>query len=475
MILKNSTLFLKNSFNRNKPIVILVSIFILIQIPYLFRGLSGSHKWRQADTASVARNYFQESPNFFKPRIDVRKDKSGITGMEFPIYNYTTSIIYRVFNKEWFGWGQILSLLFGIGCLIQLFKIIKQLNINLDHKFTLAFALFMSDLFFRYSTRFMPETTALFMGLSGNFFFFKWLTTKKTKDWFLSWLFLSISILIRPYMTGLCLPVLVYVINKIIKKNIDFWAIILGIFILIPFYMWYFIYCPYLNDTFGLRYFFMGISIKEGILSYLSLDLWLGMIKKLFEDVVGWLLLPFFIYGIVLVLKGIKKFSIIHISYIFGVPLIVFLGLPIVIGKHYIVHSYYLFAAIPAASIFVAIALNNILKKWRKSWIFLILIFLTFFATHFYTYRKNKDLKELEKIIPRINGESTIKDLFVVENNGQPIYLYFINRKGWSIDKYSIHDSEKLKYYYNKGAKFALRKKKNQEREFELIKLKEDL
>lgn len=43
------------------------------------------HNWRESDTYAVAYNFYHESPNFFRPRIDWTQGRSGVMGMEAPI------------------------------------------------------------------------------------------------------------------------------------------------------------------------------------------------------------------------------------------------------------------------------------------------------------------------------------------------------------------------------------------------------
>jgi len=54
----------------------------------VWRPIDGSINppWREADIASIARNYYREDMNLFSPRIDWRGDGPGYVEMEFPIY-----------------------------------------------------------------------------------------------------------------------------------------------------------------------------------------------------------------------------------------------------------------------------------------------------------------------------------------------------------------------------------------------------
>ena len=54
------------------------------------------NSWREADYAQVARNFWREDPNIFRPRIDWRRDGPGLVEMEFPLIPWVAGMLYRV-------------------------------------------------------------------------------------------------------------------------------------------------------------------------------------------------------------------------------------------------------------------------------------------------------------------------------------------------------------------------------------------
>jgi hypothetical protein len=83
-----------------------VLVLLLVQtglhVKYLDLPPAGFHQWRQTLTLSVARNFDEEEMNIFQPRVDSRGEHSGITGMEFPILNYSLAIAYRILGNSFF-------------------------------------------------------------------------------------------------------------------------------------------------------------------------------------------------------------------------------------------------------------------------------------------------------------------------------------------------------------------------------------
>ncbi len=56
------------------------------------------HSWAQCMRASIAKNYAEESMNFFLPRLHNTLGGEGITGLEFPFINYSVAILYKLFG-----------------------------------------------------------------------------------------------------------------------------------------------------------------------------------------------------------------------------------------------------------------------------------------------------------------------------------------------------------------------------------------
>lgn len=149
------------------------------------------HSWAQCMRASIAKNYSEESMNFFLPRLHNVLDGQGITGLEFPFVNYTVAILYKLFgfNDAYYRGFVCFSLFFGLFFFFLLsYSFFKNILISL-----LAIGLcFFSPVLIYYSTNFMPDVTSLGLVLTSWFLFFKYLNTKKTK--YVYWLFFALTL-----------------------------------------------------------------------------------------------------------------------------------------------------------------------------------------------------------------------------------------------------------------------------------------
>src|ERR1017187_10683118 len=63
-----------------------------------------AHSWRQCTGLMVSRNFYEIDANIFYPRVDMAGEKTGITGTEFPLFNYLIYLVAKVFGlADWYG------------------------------------------------------------------------------------------------------------------------------------------------------------------------------------------------------------------------------------------------------------------------------------------------------------------------------------------------------------------------------------
>ena len=107
------------------------SIWPLVFIGLLFRLINinspvlGVHSWRQADTASIARNFLSNNLIFWLPQVNWSGSTNGLVECEFPLYQYLVAHLYKLFGvNEIYARG--LSVIFGCLSIIFLFRLIKR-------------------------------------------------------------------------------------------------------------------------------------------------------------------------------------------------------------------------------------------------------------------------------------------------------------------------------------------------------------
>jgi 4-amino-4-deoxy-L-arabinose transferase-like glycosyltransferase len=82
--------------------------------------------WRECDEAGIARNYYREGMNILYPRVDWRGDTPGYAEMEFPLFPWTTAVLYKLFGYHEYL-GRVVSLVFSLLTLGVFFLLARYL------------------------------------------------------------------------------------------------------------------------------------------------------------------------------------------------------------------------------------------------------------------------------------------------------------------------------------------------------------
>lgn len=493
------------SLNKKIGILFLI-LYTLFHIPFVIQPtINHYYSIMQSDRASVCRNYYLESNNFFEPRVDVRGDLSGITSIEFPLHNYIVSIFYKIFRTQWLGIGRLISYIFGFLSLYLIYKIFKIEIKNANLMIIIFPAVLLSSFFYLISITIIPETIAMFFALLSFYISFQ---KRCLRNYLLFFVSFTLAILIRPYYFFFGIPILINIID--FKKNESFFWLITGVMSISLFYSYYFYYFPNLNNKYGLNYFFRGDLNLSHINYYFSFQL-LWDIFYTFGKRYILCLLPIFFYGSYLYYRRItlKKINMLSPSnQLFLIFLFSIIFFPIIIGNHFVNHDYYFGACFPFISFLNLLAFISIHNKSRKlfyltiSFLFIILIMINSFR-----FKEREDFKWLNNNKISFLEGTDKNDLFVIDGCN-PGLMYIIERKGWLFnffvqeeeDSYSLpcmkseiyHNNEShynydelifnnlklndfknnaLFQFYKKGAKYALIRKDTNENEFFLINL----
>lgn len=118
------------------------------------------HQWAQCDRAAVALNYYQYGFNFFKPQVHNLDNGTGITGMEFPIINYTVAILYKIFGYHEFIYRLLELLIFSMGLLCA-FTISFYYTMNKWMSMAIMLIFGAIPLLSFYAANFLPDIVSL--------------------------------------------------------------------------------------------------------------------------------------------------------------------------------------------------------------------------------------------------------------------------------------------------------------------------
>ncbi len=359
--------FLKMSY----PNFFFLVVFASINLTFLLMPVDLDHMWRQADTASVARNFIQESFNIFLPRVDIRGALTGITGMEFPLYNWIVAVLSFFTTLPLTFLGKLLSLLSAIIFFISFEKVYNTSKTKKEIFFITAIS---SPLLFIWSTKFMPETFSLAFTYLGLLLFYDYEEDQKTQTFILSAILLAVAFLVRPYYIFTGFVLISYLFRRFSKtKEIDFKVLFGGMIILLLFYLWYGYWSQYLKLTYNLEYYFEGKSLSKSIKELLEFETIKEGVILIFFKLSNFIMLPFLIFGIIsFVQGGYKEKKALDLFCSFALTLV---AIPLLVGDHFIFHSYYLLPLSPFLIYLTCKGLTSDLFKeiTKKDWVHLLM------------------------------------------------------------------------------------------------------
>lgn len=429
----------------------LVVFFLLRLFSITSPPLEVSHNWRQTTVTMVSRNFVEEDNTIFYPRIDIAGEKTGITGMEFPILNYLIYLASLLFGYDhWYG--RLINLIVSTIGIWFFYRLIKKYFTERT-AFYSSFILILS-VWFTYSRKIMPDTFSVSLATMGFFYATEFLDSKPNfKSLLLYFLFMLLGLLSKLPTTYLLILFSLFLFNKkiFLKRKITFSVTTFSILLITCIY--YFWWVPQLNKKFDFEHFYMGTGIAEGgmqIFSHLN-----DFFEKFYMEALGISGFILFIVGLYFSVKNKnQKLNRILIIAFAGFLVIIFKA-----GFGFYHHTYYI---IPFAPVMALVAGSVFEKIVNTKWAMLILFAFSVEAItsknhDFYIKEKNYEILKLENELDKYSSRS---DLIFINSGNVPTPMYFAHRKGWVGFNDKISGSLYVDSLQTKGLKFIVILKK---------------
>ena len=421
-MIQNLSISHKN-FHLDHVVLALILFAFLARFYHIGAPLLDHHSIRQIDTASIARNFYEGGFNLFRPQFD-GGGTPGYVECEFQIYSYLVAILYKMFGvREYLG--RLLSVicsLFTAACLYFLIKRIKDPSTALFS----VFAFVASPLSIAVGRSFQPESMMLFFSTATLLSLLEWLETKNIKFYFLTILFLSLTLLIKIPNLFLGLPILFLILYMkgytfLFRKK----TVLLGFIPLLISFSWYF-YAHLLFIKYGNT--FIGGGNKFTNLALIMDYRW--WIQIFVNRLGGIVLTPF---GYLLAFGGLffvslRKKEAIFIYWLAAVLIYVF-----VVGQGNLYHDYYQYPLLPVMCFFCGTSLHHISrlqnadsranKIFGKGYVIVVisLILALFFAMVVATNACELSIKNGKSIVEAFWNYRT-----VIWLAGLVVFLYFL-------------------------------------------------
>jgi 4-amino-4-deoxy-L-arabinose transferase-like glycosyltransferase len=177
------------------PAISLAASLLAMQAKTLVLPIMGEHRWREADTYAVAYNFAHESFDFFHPRMDLTRGRSGITGMEPPILPFVMAIAMRVFGDAP-SVGRVIVWLTSMLGLVALLALVRSVRDNgLSVAFLVAFTLSPLALF--ELRQIQPDGPTGMLAAIAAFFLFRFARNERRRDYALGIVAYALAVLMK--------------------------------------------------------------------------------------------------------------------------------------------------------------------------------------------------------------------------------------------------------------------------------------
>ncbi len=412
------------------------------------------HMWAMCDRGSVARNYAQESMDFFKPRVHETKEGEGITGLEFPVMNYLAAICYKLFGFNEFWYRFLMFIVYAAG-LFSAYLITGFFLKNLVYRYLSVLMFSSTPVLTYYAAGFIPDTAALGFILMGWYFFFAYLKDPLTKNLIFLLISITLASLIKItaaigilLMIGLAIWSYIFPSFELTThKSKRLFIPLAGLISLALAFGWI-QYAKYLNETYGLSVFLMKTMRPENFEAIKTVALRVNEIwvQFYFYKPLYYIFLVTFIFLLIGFRKADSKLRLIFLGYLFGV-----LAFAYLMFIQFNDHDYYIITLLPLL-FFLFLAAFNLLEKLSfplavSNVISISLIVITALSWNFnrkhqefrmdencwlYGWSRYKDYQEVEPYVTSLGISKNEKAIAILDYSPN-IALYFLNLKGWSV------------------------------------------
>ncbi len=462
------------------PLLFLSAIALIPRLYHLNSPIIGVHAWRQADTAAMARNFYEMQLahpglnnlwRFFYPQVDW--GGGGYAETEFPIYPAIVSWLYRWTGDDT-AYARLVTVLFS---LIGLYFLYRLIELCFDRSVAFWSALFYAilPLSVFYGRTVQPESLVMMSTLGGLYFFKRWTVREEKWDLVFSWGLSAIALLTKVLpLVYLGIPLLFLAVLKFrvrIFRRLDLW--IYAIALLAVTFAWYHHAHQIYLDT-GLTFgFWSDDTDRYSWADLLSLKYWSDILFRLAVR-------HFAVFGFIVALIGLTYKRRQLEDYLWEVGLVSSLLANALAPTSSYIHEYYQLPAMLYGLVFIgkvyskafspisnqfplveraAGSSSGLSLRSSSFWLStaLVLTFITSSLIYSLDYMRpeNVQTSKFYQLAQQIQLQTPPDAKVLATTGGDPSLLYLANRKGWLIQPEDV-SPERLKAAKGDGADFLV-------------------
>ena len=428
----------KSLFSEIIALSLILILALALRLYKIDNPIADWHSFRQADTASVTREYLKHTINWLVPKYhdlsniqSGKENPSGYRMIEFPLINGVTATLIQTFNLSSHEVlvGRLTSVFFSLITIISIFLLGRSLGGSLTGLVgAIVFGVFPYSVY--YSRTILPEPALLAFSTLSLALFSIWLEKRNWPLYLSALLSLTLALLVKPYAVFLTPLFLVLCFVKKAKIKDYFLALFMIGISSVPLVLW---------RNWILR-FPEGIPASDWLYNKNNIRFKGAFFHWLFEVRLGILILG--VAGILPLVLGLFKKDKFRPFYVaWAVCLFAYLS---VFAGGNVQHDYYQFFLMP----FVALAIGRgVAFLWElprnylgKKTITLMIgglavysLFVSWYNVRGYYQVNNWPIVEAGQKADQILD----KDAKVIAPyNGDTAFLFQTNRAGWPIGYY---------------------------------------
>jgi len=190
----------------HRHLFLILLLALVVRLFQIDNSVLDWHAFRQADTASVTREYIKNGIDLLRPRYhdlsNIQSGKDNLEGwrmVEFPIENAAVALTAKLVPIDLVLLSRLFSIGFSLIAIAALYGLVNSIS---GKRLALWSAFFMSVLPYSiyYSRVVLPEPAMLATSIISLYFFDRWLKKQNYQNYLFSLLALSLSLLLKPYV-----------------------------------------------------------------------------------------------------------------------------------------------------------------------------------------------------------------------------------------------------------------------------------
>lgn len=429
-------------------LLFIISLQFALHLPYMHLAPRSIHLWRQCNTLAMARNFYEMEMNIFHPRVDHIKNTEGITGSQFPSYEFGLAGLYKLV-----GYSETIhryySFFIFCGIIICVYFLVKHMSKRSDYACIAAWTIGFSPELFYWAITALPDTLALCAGIVGVLFYFYWIEKRGWITFVLSAFCMALAGLTKLQFLAFGVLILVEFVIRLRRETNKLNFVLLHcIYALITVGLslrWY-AYANYLIRKSGLTDFGLELRPTDNWHDFIAI-LSKNIISDLPELLCNFASIVLVLLGLIHVLKNKKSKWFWH-----------FVALCVTLFIYHIIelnqmryHQYYMLMYLLPLCI-LSVAGSAFLLQKNKIYLLILLIALQPILAYariiparwskgkegtFYAFRDANTRHELTNKIKQLEGK-----IIVGEDISGCIMFYFTHAKGYCFQ--TANDVEKL-------------------------------